>query len=1412
MAYPFLWSSVHKLVRRWATAALLLVVTSIPAVAQHRLCDPANEDCRDILISHIRAETVRLDVAFWFMEDPWMAQEVINRWRAGVPVRILVDTEANATNPRNALRLSEFEAAGIPMRERVASGILHWKMMLFAGQGLVQFSGANYSSDAWLPQTATHYENYIDEAILFTTEASIVNSFKTKYDDLWTNTSSYANYRNVVGPLTRAYPTFPIDPRLNFVPDESYFWRTQPEYRAETLGIDVVMYRITDWRFSEEMIQARQRGVPVRLLTEPQQYRDVRRLWHSYNVDLLYMYGVEIKHRVHAGLNHQKSVILRGLNKVIFGSSNWSSASAEYQEEHNLLTTDPFTVNWFEDQFDRKWGNLAGVAEYGPFVPLPPDAAKTPAPATGAQGLPTSGVILQWDGGPWAHRYDVYLGTHQAEMVLVGNDLALGPSQWEGDMKSFEIATTLLPGTTYFWKIVARTMANQTASSPTWTFKTAGIAPAPPAVTLVRHPYLQQVTSNSAIVAWTTRENGPAKVRYAPTGGDVLSTPAVTTEFLPATTGMAQVYYQHVARLTGLSPATTYTYDILVSDRDLNPTVDRLTTAPAPGTGTVRFVAFGDSGTGSAEQTQLAARLAADTFDLAVHGGDLAYGSATGVGGATYQTTEDWFFTMYRSWLRARPVFPSLGNHDSRASNSNGRPYLDMFVLPEMGASPGFPDHAERYYSFDYGPVHFVVLDTELAFQGPDLSRRNAQLAWLDADLAATTQPWKVAVFHRSPYSAGGEHGSDLAVRDAFGPIFDARGVQLVISAHEHDYERTVPLRAGAANAQGVTYVVTGGGGAPLYPAGTASWTAHSASVHHYVKATATACTLRLDAIDINGAVFDGVTLRRCDPSISSVANQAIAEDSTTGALPFTVGDPDTPLDSLSVTATSSNAALVPNGNIVLAGSGANRTATITPAANQFGTTTITLRVSDGVAEASTSFTLTVASVNDPPTITSIVNQTIRRDESTGALAFTVGDVETAAGALTLSGSSSNAMVVPNGNIVFGGSGSSRTVTVTPAAGQTGTAAITLTVSDGTTATTTSFTVNVVVNPAAAGERIAFGLGPYADGGWISARKSRDEGFGPAPWTRLPWADYNVRGKGTRVAAGDVDGDGRDELIVGVESGGAGWVAVLDDAANNHALLKWIQVPWPAYNQANGEVWPAAGDLDGDGRAEIVLGLGRGGAGFFAIFDDAQAGYAFTTWRSVGWAPYNAADGSARPAIANLDGVGAAEIVIGLGPGGGGFLQVFSDAAGGFAARTWVRIPWQDYATGNGETYPAAGDLDADGRAEIVVGLGPTGQGWLFIFDDAATGFASGGWRRVSWPAYAGDLANGETHPAVGNVDGDAAAEIVIGLGRAAGQGGRFEVLDDSLNANQSLGWFDVGWAAFSQSGGALFPAVGRFR
>ncbi len=160
-----------------------------------------------------------------------------------------------------------------------------------------------------------------------------------------------------------------------------------------------------------------------------------------------------------------------------------------------------------------------------------------------------------------------------------------------------------------------------------------------------------------------------------------------------------------------------------------------------------------------------------------------------------------------------------------------------------MFALPG----DERWYSYDWGRIHFVALDTEASY--------SRQAAWLDADLAATTLPWKVVYFHRPPYSSG-QHGSDTSLRNALEPIFEKHGVQLVLAGHDHDYERMLPQPR-------IQYVVTGGGGIGTRPVGSSGFTAFSDAVIHFVYVESTVDEMVLHAIDGAGAEFDAVVIPR---------------------------------------------------------------------------------------------------------------------------------------------------------------------------------------------------------------------------------------------------------------------------------------------------------------------------------------------------------------------------------------------------------------------------------------------------------------------------------------------------------------------------------------------------------------------
>jgi phosphatidylserine/phosphatidylglycerophosphate/cardiolipin synthase-like enzyme len=382
----------------------------------------------------------------------------------------------------NDNRLADLRAAGIPMRGRVGDGILHWKMMLFAGQNTVEFSGANYSAEAWKYVSAVPLVDYVDEAIFFTADAAVVNTFRTEFDDLWTSTTKFVDYANVAAAPARLYDRFPLDPRLAFG-GKAFAERSAPAIAAEQQGVDAIMFRITDPRNVLAVILARLRRVPVRLITDPGNYRPGPELadrdWymsHAPMIDLMYRFGVQIRHRAHAGETHQKSTILRGAGMTIFGSSNWDHPAIDAHDQHNMFTTDPAIFGWFDQQFDRKWNNTGGVEETVAFAPQPPDKPHGPTPADTATGIPCgAGLTLKWTGGPWAQLYDLYMGVSPAGLQLMAASLPLGPGL-PTQQQQVTWPVSLPPNTTIYWQVVSRTYADMTRSSNVWSFTTA---PAP---------------------------------------------------------------------------------------------------------------------------------------------------------------------------------------------------------------------------------------------------------------------------------------------------------------------------------------------------------------------------------------------------------------------------------------------------------------------------------------------------------------------------------------------------------------------------------------------------------------------------------------------------------------------------------------------------------------------------------------------------------------------------------------------------------------------------------------------------------------------------------------------------------------------------------------------------------------------
>jgi len=313
--------------------------------------------------------------------------------------------------------------------------------------------------------------------------------------------------------------------------------------------------------------------------------------------------------------------------------------------------------------------------------------------------------------------------------------------------------------------------------------------------------------------------------------GTAVATPAATRD---PTAAVATGSSQWLAPLRPLTPATIYCYD--VQGGSAASARRGFRTAPAPGSGaTVRFLAFGDSGGGGSDQIALRDQMATVPFDLIIHTGDIAYENGTR---DEFQRN---FFKPYADYLQYFPVFPASGNHEY--ATDDAAPFREAFVLPENGG----PEGKERWYSFDWGDVHFVALDTEKS--GP------VQAAWLDADLTANTLPWTIVYGHKPPFSSG-EHGNDGGFQTYFVPLLEKHHVPLVLNGHDHDYERTKPQN-------GVTYVVTGGGGVGVRSVGTSAFTAVSDAVIHFVYVTVSGDELALHAIDGLGHEFDSLVLHR---------------------------------------------------------------------------------------------------------------------------------------------------------------------------------------------------------------------------------------------------------------------------------------------------------------------------------------------------------------------------------------------------------------------------------------------------------------------------------------------------------------------------------------------------------------------
>ncbi|HUQ07815.1 MAG TPA: metallophosphoesterase [Kofleriaceae bacterium] len=296
----------------------------------------------------------------------------------------------------------------------------------------------------------------------------------------------------------------------------------------------------------------------------------------------------------------------------------------------------------------------------------------------------------------------------------------------------------------------------------------------------VKGPYLQNSTPSSVTVMWEAPRNQAAKVIVHDSKG------TARTIDVPARSRQEVV-------IDGLAPASRYRYEVIAGEDHAH---GELTTAPEVGAPVpMTFIVFGDTRSASDAHRRLIERIRAEVPDFVLGTGDLV---DEGHDQRQWQT----FFDVEGPLLRDNVFFPALGNHDRQGRGRTADNYRQWFSLPDNGAD------AERSYAYTWGISRFVILDSNASsFALTD------QTEWLERELMAARQDKRLrhifVVMHHPPFSIS-LHGGQRDLRERWTPLFERYGVTAVFSGHDHVYSR--------AEVGGVRYLVSGGGGAPLYP------------------------------------------------------------------------------------------------------------------------------------------------------------------------------------------------------------------------------------------------------------------------------------------------------------------------------------------------------------------------------------------------------------------------------------------------------------------------------------------------------------------------------------------------------------------------------------------------------------------
>ncbi|MBZ5496085.1 MAG: metallophosphoesterase [Acidobacteriia bacterium] len=338
-----------------------------------------------------------------------------------------------------------------------------------------------------------------------------------------------------------------------------------------------------------------------------------------------------------------------------------------------------------------------------------------------------------------------------------------------------------------------------------------------PAEDLIKGPLVQNVQKDRATLTWVTRKSAG---QYSKESGG------------PQVPISEEIYHQ--LELTKLEPGTRYQYSLSPYGTDASGT---FCTAPSSNETPFDFVIFGDTRTGHEVHRKIVAKIIKDQPAFVVHTGDLVdNGNQAGLW--------DTFFEIEKDLLRNIPFYPTPGNHEQ-----NTPVFFKYFA---------FSNDDGHHYSFDWGGTHFAAIDSnEIGKNSQERTAfRQEQLDWLQGDLARNSNPLVFVWLHHPVFSGVADRKAASArLAAVLEPVLLKGRAAAVFGGHDHNYQHHVHA--------GIDYVVSGGGGAPLYNLSPTPETMVKGVVaDNYVRVHVKGTTAQFEAVDLDGKVLDSFEVK----------------------------------------------------------------------------------------------------------------------------------------------------------------------------------------------------------------------------------------------------------------------------------------------------------------------------------------------------------------------------------------------------------------------------------------------------------------------------------------------------------------------------------------------------------------------